>query len=389
MTACIELTPKQKEYRRMAVKTWNVKVGATRSGKTYGDYWLIPRRIREVRGLEGLYVFLGNTKGTLQRNVIEPMQAIWGAENVGNIGADNTAHIFGEKVYCLGADNVKHVNRLRGSSIKYCYGDEVVTWNQDVFNMLKSRLDKAYSRCDLTCNPEGPTHWFKRELDRAGEDWYIQTYTIDDNPMLSDEVRERMKRDYNGTVFYQRYILGLWALSEGALFTTAPATCGDTSALRNGIAHIDAAYGGEDYTALTCGRRRGSTIYLYGRLWHQHVDTVLDAALAECEKMMCAPVHVESNGDKGYLAREIQARGVPAHKYAEKQNKYLKIATYLRKWWGNVVFLEGTDRAYIDQIMDYTEEAEHDDAPDSAASICRIFDGSQMASTARKVDMGF
>lgn len=378
MNSCIELTPKQKEYRREATKTWNVKVGATRSGKTYGDYWLIPRRIREVRGLDGLYLFLGNTKGTLQRNVIEPMQAIWGAEMVSNIGADNTARVFGEKVYCLGADNVKHVNRLRGSSIKYCYGDEVVTWNQDVFNMLKSRLDKAYSCCDLTCNPEGPTHWFKKELDRAAEsaseDWYVQTYTIDDNPMLPSEVRERMKRDYAGTVLYQRYILGLWALSDGALFTTEPPTTKDADMLRDGIAHIDAAYGGADYTALTCGRRRGDKIYLYGRLWHRHVDTVLDAALTECGRLMCGPVYVETNGDKGYLGREIQRRGVATHKYAEVLNKYQKIASYLRKWWGNIVFLEGTDRAYIDQIMDYTEEAEHDDAPDSAACVCRTLD---------------
>jgi hypothetical protein len=373
---CIELTPKQNEYRRCAVKTWNVKVGATRSGKTYGDYWLIPKRIREVRGLEGLYVILGNTKGTLQRNVIEPMQMIWGAELVGDIGADNTAQIFGEKVYCLGADNVKHVNRLRGASVKYCYGDEVVTWNPDVFSMLKSRLDKAYSRCDLTCNPEGPTHWFKRELDKAGEDWYIQTYTLDDNPKLDEAVKKRMKRDFSGTVFYQRYILGLWAASEGALFTTMPEYCNQTEKLRDGIAHVDAAYGGEDYTALTCAKRDGDTLYLYGRLWRKHVDTLMDALQSETERLMCAPIYCETNGDKGYLARELRRRNMAVRAYPEKMNKYLKISTYLKKWWGNIVFLEGTDRDYIAQIMDYTEDAEHDDAPDSAACCCRILDRS-------------
>lgn len=374
MNNCIELTPKQNEYRRCAVKTWNVKVGATRSGKTYGDYWLIPKRIREVRGLEGLYVILGNTKGTLQRNVIEPMQMIWGAELVGDIGADNTAQIFGEKVYCLGADNVKHVNRLRGASVKYCYGDEVVTWNPDVFSMLKSRLDKAYSRCDLTCNPEGPTHWFKRELDKAGEDWYIQTYTLDDNPKLDEAVKKRMKRDFSGTVFYQRYILGLWAASEGALFTTMPEYCNQTEKLRDGIAHVDAAYGGEDYTALTCAKRDGDTLYLYGRLWRKHVDTLMDALQSETERLMCAPIYCETNGDKGYLARELRRRNMAVRAYPEKMNKYLKISTYLKKWWGNIVFLEGTDRDYIAQIMDYTEAAEHDDAPDSAACCCRILD---------------
>lgn len=36
------------------------------------------------------------------------------------------------------------------------------------------------------------------------------------------------------------------------------------------------------------------------------------------------------------------------------------------------LFVEGTDSDYINQILDYTENADHDDAPDSAACICRI-----------------
>lgn len=60
--------------------------------------------------------------------------------------------------------------------------------------------------------------------------------------------------------------------------------------------------------------------------------------------------------------------------YHEYENKNLKISTYLRKWWGNIVWLEGTDEEYINQIMDYTEDAEHDDAPDSASVMCRMLD---------------
>ena len=65
---------------------------------------------------------------------------------------------------------------------------------------------------------------------------------------------------------------------------------------------------------------------------------------------------------------------MPTRPYAEKQNKYIKISTFLRKWWGNIVFLDGTDPDYIAQVMGYTENAEHDDAPDSAACVCRILD---------------
>ena len=90
---------------------------------------------------------------------------------------------------------------------------------------------------------------------------------------------------------------------------------------------------------------------------------------------MCAPVFCETNGDQGFLAREIVGRGVPARGYRESQNKFMKISNFLRKWWGNVVFLRGTDRAYIDQIMAYDGMHGHDDAADSAACVCGFWDG--------------
>lgn len=211
------LTDKQKEFWSNANHRWNVKCGATRSGKTFLDYYLIPKRIRAVSGKDGLYVILGNTKSTLQRNIIEPLQNIWGVELVSDIKADNTAIMFGEKVHCIGADKINQVNRLRGSSIKYCYGDEVVTWHEDVFNMLKSRLDKSYSLFDGTCNPEGPNHWFKNFLD-GDADIFYQQYTLYDNPHNPKEFVKNLELEYQGTVYFDRYILGQWKRAEGIVF---------------------------------------------------------------------------------------------------------------------------------------------------------------------------
>ena len=210
-------SPMQLEYFREANHRWNVKSGATRSGKTFMDYYLIPKRIREVSGKDGLTVLLGNTKGTLQRNIIDPLQTIWGSDLVSSIRSDNTASLFGETVYCLGADKISQVNRLRGTSIKYCYGDEVATWHPEVFQMLKSRLDKPYSKFDGTCNPEHRKHWFKQFLD-SDADIYCQNYTLDDNPFLDPEVSESLKREYLGTVYYDRYVKGLWVNAEGLIY---------------------------------------------------------------------------------------------------------------------------------------------------------------------------
>jgi len=210
-------TEKQKEYRRCACHRWNFKSGATRSGKTYGDYFWIPYRLRSVSGKAGARLFLGNTRGTLQRNIIEPMQELWGETLVSGIHSDGTAMMFGEKVLCMGADDSGDVNRIRGMSVAYCYGDEVATWNEDVFTMLKSRLDKPWSVFDGTCNPEGPQHWLKRFLD-SDADIYLQSYTIDDNPYLPPEFVAALKREYAGTVWYERYILGRWVTAEGCIY---------------------------------------------------------------------------------------------------------------------------------------------------------------------------
>ena len=112
-------TPKQAQFIREGNHRWNFKGGATRSGKTYMDFRIvIPSRIRERAGKEGLTVILGVTKATIERNVLEPMRTLYGDELVAYISSDNTVMLFGEKCYALGAEKLSQVSKLRGSSIK-------------------------------------------------------------------------------------------------------------------------------------------------------------------------------------------------------------------------------------------------------------------------------
>lgn len=210
-------TEKQQEFFNNCNHRWNFKVGATRSGKTYGDYFWIPKRIRNRIDKPGLSVILGVSKSTIERNILEPMRTIWGQDLVRTISTDNTCYLFGERVHCLGAEKVSQVSKLRGTSIKYCYGDEVAEWNKEVFELLKSRLDKPYSCFDGALNPEGPNHWLKEFLD-SDADIYNQHYTIFDNPYLPEEFVEQLCKEYEGTVYYKRYIDGEWALAEGLIY---------------------------------------------------------------------------------------------------------------------------------------------------------------------------
>ena len=214
----MQLTSKQNEYIRNATHRWNIKTGAVRSGKSYVDTaYTIPARIRERIGKPGLTIIFGVSRDTIERNVLQPMREIYGSGLVGTINNRNTAWICGEDVYCLGAEKVSQVAKVQGSSIKYAYGDEVAKWNREVFEMLKSRLDKPYSCFDGACNPENPTHWLKEFID-SDIDIYVQKYEIFDNIYLPKEYVENLCKEYEGTVYYDRLIKGLWKRAEGAIY---------------------------------------------------------------------------------------------------------------------------------------------------------------------------
>lgn len=210
---------KQNEYILKANSRWNLKVGAVRSGKSYVDVaHMIPERLRAVSDKEGLNVILGVSKETIERNVLQPMREIFTSTLIGTINNRNIAYVCGVPVYCLGAEKVSQVAKIQGASVKYCYGDEIAKWNKEVFVMLQSRLDKPYSKFDGACNPEYPGHWLKAFIDREDIDSYVQKYTIFDNPFLDKNFVRSLCKEYAGTVYYERYIRGAWALAEGLIF---------------------------------------------------------------------------------------------------------------------------------------------------------------------------
>jgi PBSX family phage terminase large subunit len=202
-----------KQYHR-----WNISSGATRSGKTYLDYFKIPFRIRRTKGT-GLIVLLGNTKATLERNILDPMREIWTKELVGNIGSNNRVRLFGKEVWALGADKASSISKIQGSGIEYCYGDEITTWSEGMFTMLKSRLDKPGACLDGTCNPDNPMHWFYKFL-QSDADIAQSHFDIDDNPFNDPRFVAELKKEYAGTVYYDRYIKGLWVAAEGVIYRT-------------------------------------------------------------------------------------------------------------------------------------------------------------------------
>jgi len=210
------LSYKQAKVIHNAHARWNILSGAVRSGKTYGSFFLLPSRTIEQG--EGNFLLVGKTERTLKRNVIDPLRELYGPDCVSQVYGDGLVDIFGRKCYVVGANDERAVTKIQGIGLVYAYGDEVTTWPESFFEMLKSRLDKPGAKFDGTCNPGSPHHWLKQFIDTTDGRWLKHFhFQLDDNPFLDQDFVEALKTEYTG-VWFQRYVLGQWVIAEGVVY---------------------------------------------------------------------------------------------------------------------------------------------------------------------------
>ena len=281
----------------------------------------------------------------------------------------------------------KGASQILGAGIKTSltgkHADRVFT--DDIVN-VKDRISKAerdliklqYQELQNIKNRDGRifntgTKWHKDDAINT----LMPNHKIYDcytTGLIPRDKLEQIRQSMSPSLFAANYELK--HIADGEALFDNPKFTSDEVLVYGGIAHIDASYGGEDGTAFTIIKKHMGQYFVLGKRWNKHVDKCLGEIQALHEHYMAGSIYCERNADKGYLTKELQNRGFIADDYQERMNKYIKISTYLRKNWADIVFLEATDPDYINEILDYTEDAEHDDSPDSLASILRELDSS-------------
>lgn len=189
--------------------------------------------------------------------------------------------------------------------------------------------------------------------------------------LMSEAEIAQKKEELPPSLFAANYELRHIA-SEDVIFDSPSIGADPAMVMNSTYSHIDAAYGGEDWTVYTIVKKTQGKYYVLGKAWHKHIDECMDEIIALRKQFLIGKIWCETNGDKGYMAKELRKRGEKVVTYWEDTNKYYKIVSYLKFEWRNVVFVDGTDDDYLDMILDYNEYAEHDDAPDSLASLIRV-----------------
>ena len=187
--------------------------------------------------------------------------------------------------------------------------------------------------------------------------------------LISKEELEKIRESMSPSLFAANYELKHIA-AEDVIFLN-PKTGADANYVLYGLMQLDSAFDGEDYTALSIAKEHDGKIYVLGKMWRKNVLDCYNQIETFYKEFLCSKLHNETNADKGMVVRDLKKLGIRTVAYNETMNKYIKIVTYLKKVWKDIVFVNGTDQEYIDQICDYTDVAEHDDAPDSLASLIR------------------
>ena len=265
---------------------------------------------------------------------------------------------------------------LTGKHADWIHTDDIVNLKDRISRAERERTKLVYQELQNIRNRGGRitntgTRWHKEDaVEMMPNKHIVDCYS---SGLITKEQLEAIRNSMSPTLFSANYELKHIA-DENALFNVPPKFFNDITKLYNGIGHIDASYGGEDGSVLTLGRKIGDTIYLYGKRKTGHIDKHINEFIQLTKSVRCGTIYSEDNGDKGYLARDIMKQH-PAQTYHESTNKFIKISTFLRQNWNNILFYEETDPEYLQEILDYTEDAEHDDSPDSASSLVRLFVG--------------
>ncbi|MBD8990809.1 MAG: PBSX family phage terminase large subunit [Clostridiales bacterium] len=241
--------------------------GAVRSGKTLamglGFFLWAMSCFRSQK-----FGVCGKTIGSLRRNVLseilpklEALGATCQEKRTENLvilklwGREN-------RFYTFGGRDESSASLIQGITFAGILLDETALMPRSFVEQACARCSVAGSRLWFNCNPEGPEHWFYKTwiLEAEKRNCLRLQFTMEDNPSLTEDIRERYRRLYTG-VFYQRYILGQWVQAEGRVYDfftpdmlrSAPEGCQDW--------YISCDYGTVNPTSMGLWGRKGESWY--------------------------------------------------------------------------------------------------------------------------------
>ncbi len=198
--------------------------GAVRSGKTVCmSLSFVLWSMTNFNGCE--FAICAKTISSARRNIITPLLPLVrsagfaAAERLSQNYIDISIGKIKNRYRLFGGKDEGSAALIQGMTLSGVLFDETALMPRSFVEQGAARCSDKRSKLWFNCNPENSAHWFKREwIDKAQEKrlCYIH-FTLDDNPALSQRIKDRYRRLYTGA-FYDRFILGRWCDTSGLIY---------------------------------------------------------------------------------------------------------------------------------------------------------------------------
>ena len=223
----LRFSPKQRQVLTWwQTGRWQALIcdGAVRSGKTFCmglSFFLWAQH--DFNGRQ--FALCGKTVGALRRNLLTelvPCLRRIGMEVRENRSANSLTVVYAghrNQFLLFGGKDASSAALIQGSTLAGLLLDETALMPRAFVEQAVARCSVRGSRLWFNCNPEGPEHWFYKEwIEKAESRGALRLhFTMEDNPGLPPEIRQRYERLYTG-VFYRRFVLGEWAAAQGLVY---------------------------------------------------------------------------------------------------------------------------------------------------------------------------
>lgn len=198
--------------------------GAKRSGKTYVNNMQFLKELVRVRKIanklnidEPMYILAGTSSTAIKNNVLQELYNELGIEL--KYDKHGAFVLCGVKVVQVYTGSISGLKRARGFTAYGAYVNEASLANEEVFKEIISRCSGEGARIVWDSNPDNPNHWLKTDYIESKDDMIIDFhFKLDDNTFLDERYKKSIKAATPSGKFYDRDILGLWTIAEGAIY---------------------------------------------------------------------------------------------------------------------------------------------------------------------------
>lgn len=282
-----------------------------------------------------------------------------------------------------GKTQMSQINKLKGiHNVRRVLIDEAQDMSEETLNVLLPTVNRSgkikVKGKELKKAP--PVRWFfcmnpnlKRDpavakVETQESHVIVHANIFDIEPQFQDEQLLEQARSEQGQFYYDH----VWLGKEFYRISGYPFA--NTNVIRTNeefktYAFLDPSFAGGDYTALSFITEKNGLLYFWGTCWREAWNTVKHQIVEELKKHNAIEFVYESNAladTPQEVFGDLGINAIPRFSLGNKHNRIYRGASEIENRCALVS--NKSNEAFIKNVLEYSEEASNDDAPDSLVS---------------------